>query len=1123
MGKDNYQLLIEKLDNFIRKYYVNQVIRGVLYSLGLILALFLIISVLEYYMYYPTSTRKILFFSFVGISGIALMSWIIIPLMHYFRLGKVISHENAASIVGEHFSDVKDKMLNILQLKKQSSASQNRELILASINQKTKTLTPVPFQKAIDLSQNRKYLRYALPPLLVLLALLLIDARIIKDSSARLLNNGTEFERPAPFLFTIKNQDLTVVQFDDYELEIEVDGEILPNEAYIDINGYEYKLTKVENNKFTYKFSNVAKPIAFNLTASGFDSKGYELDILRKPNILGFDVKLDYPKYTRRTDEMVNNIGDLVVPEGTDISWFFSAQNTDNVLVKFSGEKDITEAKQTSEESFSVKKRQRKDQSYTVYISNKALPNADSIAYSISVVPDLHPTITVKQFEDSTQSKLLFFVGDASDDYGLSQLSFNYTVEREGVKGKMISNPLKITAPKSTNYDYTWDLQSLDMKPGDKLTYYFETFDNDGVNGRKSARTSLMAYALPTVEEYEEMAKDNNESIKKALENTIKEANQLQKDIKALREKLLQKKELDWRDQKELEKLMQRQQEIEEQMEQAQQKFEENLENQEEFSEMDEELLEKQEQLKEMFEELMDEEMKEMMEKMKELLEEMNKKSALEELEDFEMNEDELEKELDRIMELFKQLEFEQEMEKTIDKLNELAEKEEKLSKETENSEKTQEELEKEQEEINKEFDKLKEDMEELGEKNKELQNPTDLDEPQKEKEEVQEELEKAKEQLQQKQNKKASKSQKKASEKMKNMANGMKMQMQAAQMEQMEEDIESLRQLLENLVTLSFDQEDLMSRMGTVQINTPTYVSQVQEQFKIQDDFTLVEDSLIALSKRVFQIETFITEKVTEIKWDLNKGMDDLEERRVRNATSKQQRAMTGFNDLALMLSEVMEQMQQQMSGQMSGSQMCENPKGSGQGMGKMGDMQQQLNEQMKEMMEQMKNGENPGKSGKGGKGGKGGKAGKNGQGMSKEFAEMAARQAAIRKALKEMSNSKKESGKGSKALDALIKEMDKTETDLVNKRLNNEMIKRQQDILTRLLESAKAERQQEMEKKREAEKAQKQERTMPPSLEEYIKQREAEIEMYKSVSPSLKPYYKNLVEDYYKSLKGE
>jgi len=238
---------------------------------------------------------------------------------------------------------------------------------------------------------------------------------------------------------------------------------------------------------------------------------------------------------------------------------------------------------------------------------------------------------------------------------------------------------------------------------------------------------------------------------------------------------------------------------------------------------------------------------------------------------------------------------------------------------------------------------------------------------------------------------------------------------------------------------------------------------------------------------------------------------MDDLEERRKRNANGKQQRVMTGLNDLALMLSEVMEQMQQQMSGQMSGSQMCEKPGGAG--MPKMGEMQKQLNQQMKEMMEQMQKGENPG--GKGGKGSKG-KAG-----MSKEFAEMAAKQAAIRKALKEIAKAKKEAGDGSKALDKLIDEMDKTETDLVNKRLNNEMMKRQQDILTRLLESAKAEREQEKDKKREAQAAREQERKMPPSLEEYIKKREAEIEMYKSVSPTLKPYYKDLVEEYYKSLR--
>jgi hypothetical protein len=42
-----------------------------------------------------------------------------------------------------------------------------------------------------------------------------------------------------------------------------------------------------------------------------------------------------------------------------------------------------------------------------------------------------------------------------------------------------------------------------------------------------------------------------------------------------------------------------------------------------------------------------------------------------------------------------------------------------------------------------------------------------------------------------------------------------------------------------------------------------------------------------------------------------------------------------------------------------------------------------------------------------------------------------------------------------------------------------------------------------------------------MPPALQEYLKKRQAEIDMYKTISPSLKPYYKMMVDEYYKSLK--
>ena len=296
------------------------------------------------------------------------------------------------------------------------------------------------------------------------------------------------------------------------------------------------------------------------------------------------------------------------------------------------------------------------------------------------------------------------------------------------------------------------------------------------------------------------------------------------------------------------------------------------------------------------------------------------------------------------------------------------------------------------------------------------------------------------------------------------------------------------------------------MDELTRTNISTPKYVELVQQQFKLKDDFRLVEDSLQALSKRVFQIESFVTEKVTEINGNMDESLEDLEERRKLQASDHQQRTMKNVNDLALMLSEVMNQMQQQMAAMMSGNQMCNNPNPSGQGgrqpQDKISKGQERLNQ---EMLQRMK------------------EALENGKGLSsKEFAELAAKQAALRKALREKQKELQERGQGSKELQELIDEMDKIETELVNKRLSNEMINRQQDILTRLLEHEKAEREREFEEKRKAETAEKIDRKLPPSLEEYIKKRRAEIEMYTTVSPALKPYYKTLVEEYFKSLQS-
>jgi myosin heavy subunit len=860
---------------------------------------------------------------------------------------------------------------------------------------------------------------------------------------------------------------------------------------------------------FSYQFSNVQKETEFRLFSNQVTSEEFTLDVLKKPNVLGFEVELDYPSYTQRKDEKLESIGDLVVPMGTNIDWVFNAQNTDDIQIQF-GDDALQPIKRFADELFTFKKQAKANSPYKLFISNQQLPNADSISYSLTVIPDLYPTISVEKFQDSTDNKLLFFVGQASDDYGLRRLSFNYQINKggNGAEGKLNTVGLGQVSGKQAQYDYTFDLNEIELAPGDEISYYFEIFDNDGINGSKSARTNPMIFAMPTVEEFEAMEEENDEKIKDDLMKALKESKDIQQEMKKMREKLLQEKDLDWQDREELEKLLDRQKELEKKIDEAKQSYEENLKNQEEFSKQDEEIMEKQEKLQELFEDVMSEEMQELMQKIEELMQELEKDEALEMMEDMEMNDEELEMELDRMLELFKQLELEKEMTDAIEKLEELAEKQEELSEETEKGEKPQEELKEEQEEINEEFEDLKEKMDDIEKKNEELEKPKDIGDRDEQMEDIQEDLNDSQEQLDQQQNSKASESQKKASQKMKDMAAAMQMQMESGEMEQMEEDMAALRQLLENLVGLSFDQERLIDDFGLTNVNTPRYTDLVQQQFKLKDDFRLVEDSLQALSKRVFQIESFVTEKVTEIKSNIRESLDELEERKKPQASEHQQRTMTNVNDLALMLSEVMSQMQQQMSGMMAGAQMCNNPGNKSGGKSgqkpsdKISEGQKGLNEQMKKMKEGLEKGQG---------------------GTSKEFAQMAAKQAALRKALREKNKKLQEQGKGDKQLQELIEQMDKVETDLVNKKLTNEVMKRQEEILTRLLQHEKAERQRELDQKRKAEVASQKKRQMPPSLEEYIKKRKAEVEMYKSVSPSLKPYYKFLVDEYFKNLKEE
>ena len=921
MHNTDYNILLAKLDEFIRKYYKNQLIRGLLYSTGAVLAFFLAITLMEYYGHFNTGFRTVLFYLFIISNSYILAKLIAIPLFKLNKMGEVISNEQASAIIGSHFSNVQDKLLNVLQLQTQSTNQPINQstLLLASINQKISELKPIPFTSAIDLNENRKYLKYALVPLLLFFGILFGAPSIITDSTERLINHGTYFEKLAPFQFVIQNKELKTPQQEDFLLAVKMNGAELPDQIFVDLDGTEYKLTKDSKNEFSFLFKNVQKNISFRLTADGFSSKEYELAALPKPILMDFSLQLSYPKYIGRKDETLHNTGDLVIPAGTKVSWNFSTQNTKQMRLSFADTAFFVSP--TDENKFTATQVFLKDKTYSITTSNEFLQNRDSITYAVNVVPDVFPSIMVEEKKDSVSLRQFYYAGGIKDDYGFSALTFNYRfiTHTDSTSGKSSASAMQTVAiPVSKNisqqsfYHY-WDMTTLSISPGDQIEYYFEVWDNDGVNGRKPTRSQTMIYHAPTLNEIAQNTEKNNSEIKKDMEESIQQAKELQKEMDELYKKILEKKTLSWEEKKKLEEVLKQQKDLEKKLNDIKKENSENNQQQSEFQKPTEEITEKQEQLQQLMEQVMTEDMKKLFEEMQKMMDKMDKNKIQEMLEKMQLSNKDIEKELDRTLELFKKMEFDQKMEKTLEQLKELSKKQDDLGDKSLEKNADSKEIKKEQDSLNKQFENIQKAMEDLEKKNKELEEPENMPDTKEKQEEIKKDMENSSKELNEGKSKDASKPQKDASQKMNQMAQQMQESMSQQESEQEAEDEHALRDILNNLIQLSFDQEGLMKEVDNTRPENPQYVKLSQQQKKLKDDSKMIEDSLLALSKRQAAIASVVNREISAINSNMEKSitlMGKRENKYTPDISSRQQFSMTSINNLALILNESLNQM---------------------------------------------------------------------------------------------------------------------------------------------------------------------------------------------------------------------
>ncbi len=1106
----NYDLLLAKMDEFIRKYYLNKLLRGFIFLGAALFFSYLVITFSEYYGHFNTFFRSFIFYGFI-LLNLSLFAWLVAPsLLAYFRLGKLISHDQAAEIIGKYFQNVQDKLLNTLQLKKIADQNPDHKILIeASINQKIAELKPVTFSAAVKINENKKFLKWILIPLVLIITVAFVAPSIIHDGTERIIKHNQYFAPKAPFNWHILNKSLSVVQGEDFKLNLKLSGNEFPESIYLESGKNSFKLDKENLSSFYHTFSNIQQNIRFHLVGNDFSSEEFEIKVNPKPSLLHLDVKLIYPVYLHKSAESVNNAGDLTLPEGTLAQWELHTENTSQVLFSMNQKKTLISA---DNEVFKHQEKLLKSGSYAVKPINNFVTSTDSAAYRISIIPDLPPVISAEQKADSISSKAFYFNGKIQDDYGFSSLTFHYSVRNNASpqKNKTYSLPVKADLKQnSSTFFYFWSIKEASLNPGDELSYYFDVADNDGVNGAKHSRTPEQTLRIPTEIEQNKQLDAGTQSVKNKMQSAIKLSAQVERDAQKLNRLLLDKKTLSFDEKKQVEDLLQKRRELEDLVKDMQQENEKNLYNRQETKQQNQEVLEKQKQINDLFKNVLDEKTKELLKNLEQMLQQNQKDEAREDVSKMQMDNKSLQKELDRMLELYKQLEFDQKLNQNINQLDKLTEKQQALAEKSKQTKQENNQLKQEQESIKKDFKELEKSLKELEQKNEQLEKKNDFETPKEEQKDAEQEMDKSSENLEKNNRPKASQSQQNAAAAMQKMSSKMKQSQQQGEEKETELNAQQLRAILKSLVTSSFNQEKVMQTFKQLNANDPDYVNQTQQQQNIKDNLKTVEDSLFALSKRVPQIESTVNKEITTINNNIDQAIANLGERRTNEANSAQQFAMTSMNNLALMLNEVLDQLQNMMKNAKPGSGKKKQPS-----MQQLSQMQQELNKNMQKARQQMQQQGNQGQP-------QNQPGQQRGEGMSEQMAKMARQQEMIRRALQNINQQENKDGKsGLGNLGEIAKQMEQTESDLVNKKIQTETLIRQQKIQTRLLEAEKAEQEREQDQKRESQAGKTTAPGYQKALQSYQQIKNKQTEQLITIPPNVNLFYKSKIKTYFNEI---
>ena len=1081
-----------KIKAYTQRYVLRALSAGLLRFLALGTGLYLLLVGVEGLYWLPALARSLLMILFCISLGFLFIKWLLKPLLWCLGLKQPLDREHAAQQIGEHLPGVRDKLLNFLQL--QSLKHPNSpSLRQASLEQRASLLTPLPLEKTLSLKPLKRLLPYASVSLLVALLLWILFPYFLSHSSLRLLQPHKTFLPPAPFSFLLLNDLLQGFAYEPFTVTVKVTGREKPKQVFLTSSLRQWKMTPTDQaHTYSHTFASLTESLRFHVEAESIRSLPYHIKIRHRPMLNTGFIRLQYPRYIGKKADIIPEIKNLSLPEGTHISWQLQTDHTTKVTFQLAEQAPPSDTKQLSKNTFTYEMTLgKKDLKYHLLLHNAHGQNKEQLSYVINSIPDRYPQLFPQTFTDSLLYRHIVLAGRAEDDHGLSRLRLEYRKNDQPIQ----TQPIGIAREPLSSFYFVWSTDSLNLNAKDQLRYRLVVSDNDAINGPKQTRTAWKTWQLPSEKEQQERLKQKEQQAQISLNRAKTASENMRQRWHRIREQLKVKKELSWQDRQNIEKTLKKAAIQKQKQQEIRQRYQEFVQQQAQFEKVYEKHKDKINALKKLFDELLDEKTKALYEKLQEQLSQNQGLNELQKtIQDIHQQEQLFDQELNRTLQLFKRLKVDLQIENIKEKIDNIKEHQDKLLQPNPPTSTPS------QAQLREKTRALKEELKTLEKLNQDLKRPLPLPTSvwQQDLNDIEQNMKKAEQHI--KQNKNPQSEQEKAKEKLEQLAKNIAQTQQKMSQQALDLNQKQVKKLLQNIINISFEQEELLKQLPSAKVNSKTYTELTRRQLNLQEATQPNLDSLNLLAEKLFKIEPNLNRYVQSTELGMEETSRALRIRNPYLGLIKQQKTMTYVNEIGRILDDLLDQMDQQAKGQGSSSggkqkQPASAPPNS------LSELQKQLNQRLRELKK------NDGKQ--------------NQNSLSETFSKMVMEQERLRREVEDMMKKPENKlGEQQRRLQSIVRDMKKTEKDLANQHLRQDLLRRQKNIETRLLDSEQAERSQKESNQRKASPAaQDFLNKIPEELKKYRPQHN-QIESFQYQNLPLLPYYEEAVRRYIRTL---